>query len=58
MNTVTDKPLKEIPKATEGHFVCDCGEKQELLSYSDRNDEVVVECQACLGFIKFPKGTK
>lgn len=44
----------EIPKDLENTVVCGC-ETPELKAYKDRNDELVLECQKCLGFLKYPK---
>jgi len=58
MNQITDTKI-DMPKSVKADtMACDCGDKQALIAYTDRNAEVVIECSTCLSFLKFPKGTK
>lgn len=58
MNPIIDREIP-MPQSAQGLKVCngDC-ENPNKKSFIDRNEEVVVECQNCLGFVKFPKGTE
>lgn len=56
MNPNIDREIP-MPQVAQGVVVCEC-QTPALKSFKDRNDEVVIECQKCLGFVKFPKGTK
>ena len=56
MNPNIDREIP-LPQVAQNLIVCEC-EKPELKAFKDRNDEVVVECLGCLGFVKYPKGTK
>lgn len=47
----------QIPRAGE-KLSCSCGNSDHHIAFTDRNSEIVVECQQCLGFIKLPAGSQ